>query len=190
MIYRLFTTLMVVGLLASAGSISAQTDPLGTTDTVTLVVHNPAPGKWMVSAHVWNDEELAAIDIPIKYTAGMARLIVDSVSYAGGRIDYFAQKYNPIDTANQMMHFGGFAYMGADKPPLMPGSGEVAKIYISATGDKKPGVFAVDTCFVQPNSRLMLVDKNAKSIVPVLKIVDKTAAATEEKAKEEKPKKK
>jgi len=185
---KVLKTVFAVGLILLAGNLMAQDDPLGKIDTVTLVVDNPAEGQWVISAHVWNDEEIAAIDIPIKFTAGIARLMVDSISYAGTRMEYFAQKYNPIDTAKQIMHFGGFAYMGPDKPPMAPGSGEVARVYISATGDKKPGVFAVDTTFMEPNSTLMLVDKNAKIIVPALKIINQADMEKGEK-KEEKAKK-
>jgi hypothetical protein len=176
-------TFLAAGLILLTGTAFAQNDPIGKTDTVTLIVDSPAPGTWVISANIWNDEDLAAIDIPIKYTAGITKLIVDSISFAGTRMEYFAQKYNPIDTAGQMMHFGGFAYMGPDKPPLVPGSGELARVYISAVGDKKPGVFAVDTCTMAPNSTLMLVDKAAKIIIPALKIVDKKKADKEEKKK-------
>jgi len=185
MTFMKITAFLFAGLLVLAGAVSAQEDPIGKIDTVTLVVDAPEPGKWVISASVWNDEDLAAIDIPLKYTAGITRLNIDSVSYAGTRMEFFAQKYNPIDTANQTMHFGGFAYMGPDKPPMAPGSGEVARIYISAAGEKTPGVFAVDTCFMAPNSTLMLVDKNAKIIVPFLKIMDKGDAKKEKKEKKE-----
>lgn len=186
MTFMKITASLIAGLLALAGTALAQEDAIGKTDTVTLVVDSPEPGKWVISASIWNDEDLAAIDIPIKYTAGIAPLKIDSVSYAGTRMEFFAQKYNPIDTANQTMHFGGFAYMGPDKPPMAPGSGEVARIYISAAGDKKPGVFAVDTCFMAPNSTLMLVDKNAKIIIPALKIIDKADAKKEKEKKDKK----
>jgi len=181
MTFKKITAFLFAGLLILAGAVSAQEDPLGKIDTVTLVVSSLEAGKWMISASIWNDEDLAAIDIPIKYTAGISRLKIDSISYTGTRMENFAQKYNPTDTANQTMHFGGFAYMGPDKPPMPPGSGEVARIYISAMGDKKPGVFAVDTCFMAPNSTLMLVDKNAKIIVPALKIVDNSGKKDKEK---------
>lgn len=184
MTFMKITAFLFAGLLVLAGAASAQEDPIGKTDTVTLVVDSPEPGKWVISASIWNDEDLAAIDIPIKYTAGITRLKIDSISYAGTRMETFAQKYNPIDTANQTMHFGGFAYMGPDKPPLAPGSGEIARIYISAYGDKKPEVFAVDTCFMAPNSSLMLVDKNAKIIIPALRIVDMKDSGKEKKGKE------
>lgn len=186
MSFKAITTLSIACLLLLVGTISAQNDPIGEIDTVMLVVDNPSPGNWVISAHVWNDEEIAAIDIPIKYTAGMAKLTIDSISYAGTRMEFFAQKYNPIDTARQTMHFGGFAYMGIDKPPMAPGEGEVARVYISATGDKKPGIFAVDTCYMAPNSTLMLVDKNAKIIIPALKIVDKKDLPKKEKKEKSK----
>jgi hypothetical protein len=184
---KLFASLCAVLVFVVAGSVSAQDDPLGKIDTVTLVINTLEEGKWMVSAHVWNDEELAAIDVPISYTAGMARLKIDSVSFADTRIDYFAQKYAPVDAETQTMHFGGLAYMGPDKPPLAPGSGEVARVYISVTGDKKAKTIAIDTTTVKPNNTLMLVDKNAKIIVPALKIVD--AADFEKEKKEKKAKK-
>lgn len=171
---KLFTTLLAVACLLATPVIWAQTDPIGKVDTVTLKVEALAAGKWMVSAHVWHDEALAAIDIPIKYSAGMAKLFVDSVSFKGTRMESFAQKYAPVDTAAQIMHFGGLAYMGPDKPPLAPGSGEVARIYISAKGGKEPGAFAIDTATAQPNSTLMLVDEKAKIIVPALKIMTVT----------------
>jgi hypothetical protein len=186
MFLKVSTLILIVGLLLPAGNILAQEDPVGAIDTVTLVIDEMEAGKWMISAHIWNDEELAAFDIPIKYTAGMARLNVDSVSFAGTRAEFFAQKYSPIDTANQTVHFGGFAYLGPGKPPMAPGHGEVARVYISAAGGKKPGVFAVDTCFIAPNSTLMLVDKAAKIIVPSLKIIEaKEMPKKEDKAKKE-----
>jgi hypothetical protein len=168
---KLFTTLLTAGCLLMVPAVWAQTDPIGKVDTVTLNVEALAAGKWMVSAHVWHDEPLAAIDIPIKYSAGMAKLFIDSVSFKGTRMENFAQKYSPVDTAGQVMHFGGLAYMGPDKPPLAPGSGEVARVYISAKGGKEPGAFAIDTTTAQPNSSLMLVDEKAKIIVPDLKII-------------------
>jgi hypothetical protein len=72
---------------------------------------------------------------------------------------------------------------------MAPGQGEVARVYISSTGDKKPGVFAVDTCFVPPHSTLMLVDQAAKTIIPSLKIInaeEMTEPEKEKKAKKEK----
>jgi len=175
-----FTMFVAAGLFIMAAMASAQNDPIGKVDTVTLYVSALSEGKWMISAHVWNDEELAAIDIPIKYTAGMAKLIVDSVSFVGTRCEGFEQKHSQVDTLGQKMHFGGFAYMSPNKPPLAVGKGEIGRVYISAYGDKKPGAFAVDTATVAPNSTLMLVDKNAKVIVPALKIEIKalTAAKT------------
>lgn len=165
--------LILTILIAISGTAMAQTDPVGAIDTLTLVVNKLEEGKWMVSVQLWNDEELAAMDIPLGYTAGIAKLIVDSVSYTGTRIDYFAQKYLQIDTVGQVMHFGGIAYMGPDKPPLEPGQGEVGKVYISVHDTKKPGPFAVDTAFYAPNNHLMLVNTEAKTIVPALKIETK-----------------
>ncbi len=169
-----FTKWMTLAIFVfTAGFASAQIDPVGNIDTLTLIVESLDDNKWVISANLWNDEELAAMDIPISYTAGVAKLVVDSVSYAGTRIEYFAQKYTQVDTVGQVMHFGGLAYVGPDKPPLAPGNGEVGRIYISLVGDKKPGPFAVDTALYAPNNHLILVDRDAKTIVPVVKIETK-----------------
>ncbi|MEE9442864.1 MAG: hypothetical protein V3V99_09385 [candidate division Zixibacteria bacterium] len=169
---KLLFLILALSILIS-GTSMAQSDPVGAIDTLTLVVNKIEDGKWMISVQLWNDEELAALDIPLGYTAGIAKLVVDSVSYAGTRIDYFAQKYMQADSIGQVMHFGGIAYMGPDKPPLEPGQGEIGKVYISVIGSKKPGPFAVDTAFYAPNNHLMLVDTEAKTIIPALKIETK-----------------
>lgn len=182
---KLFTIIAAAGLMIMAGTAAAQNDPIGKVDTVTLYIENLEPGKWMISAHVWNDEEIAAIDIPIRYTAGIARVKVDSVSYTGTRMQDFAVKQNPVEDTLQIMHFGGFAYMGPNKPPMPAGSGEVARIYFSAVGGRKPELFAADTTTAPPNNTLMLVDKNAKIIIPALKIIDKQPTAKPKEAEKQ-----
>jgi hypothetical protein len=165
------TVLTVAVVCLAAASASAQNDPFGKTDTLTLAVQDMGNNSWMVTGYLWHDEDLAALDVPIKYTAGIAKLMVDSVSFEGGRMDYFAMKQHQVDTTGQTMHIGGFAYLGSDKPPLAPGNGEMFKIYFSTIGDKKAGVFAVDTTFYPPASTMQLVSKDAKSIIPALKII-------------------
>ncbi|MCK5125678.1 MAG: hypothetical protein KAR42_05440 [candidate division Zixibacteria bacterium] len=165
-----FKTLLftILALSLFIGTAFAQIDSMGIADTLTLTYTNYAPSKWVIEASLWNDEEIAAFDIPIKYTAGMAKLKVDSVTYTNTRTDYFAQKYIQIDTTGQMLHFGGLAYMGTDKPPLAPGTGAIGHVYLSVWGDKEPGEFVMDTTFFAPSNKLMLVDRNAKTIVPIV----------------------
>lgn len=173
---------LTIGLCLTAGMALAQSDPLGKVDTVSLVVETIDAGKWMVTANLWNDENLAAIDIPLKYSAGVAKIGIDSVSFKGTRIDGFEQRAAQIDSVKQVMHFGGFAYIASQKPPLPAGKGEVGRIYFSVRGDKKPGPFVVDTTAYSVSSTLMLADVNAKTIVPALKIdYKKTEAAPTEK---------
>ncbi|MEZ5360159.1 MAG: hypothetical protein R3F48_15185 [Candidatus Zixiibacteriota bacterium] len=163
-------TLCMIGLTLAllCGSAFAQSDNMGVVDTLTLTVEKYAPNKWVVKADFWNDEEIAAFDIPLKYTAGMTKLTVDSVSHAGTRVDYFAQKYQQVDTTGQMMHFGGLAYIGSDKPPLAPGSGEIGRVYISTAGGANADNIVVDTVFFAPNNKMLFVDRNAKAIIPAL----------------------
>ncbi len=180
---RFAVILVLAATLALSAAGWAQNDPIGKTDTVTLVVETIQPGKWVITTSVWNDEELGGIDVPIKYTAGIATLGVDSVVFTGTRMEKFAKTYNQVDTVNQMMHFGGFPYMSPNQPPMPAGDGEMARVYISVTGDKKPSAFAVDTTTMKPNNSLMLVDKSAKIIIPAVKIVYADKQKTEEAEK-------
>ena len=180
-----FKTIVLMAIaICIAGGAFAQDDAMGKIDTLTITINNIAAGKWMISASLWNDEEIAAFDIPLKYAAGMTKLNVDSISYAGSRVDYFAQKYSQVDTTGQVLHFGGIAYVGSDKPPLAPGNGEIGKVFITVIGDKEPGPFVVDTTTFIPKTpgnstgnKLMLVDRNAKAIVPFVRIVSNTKKA-------------
>lgn len=179
---RIYTIFLAIGLILTAGIVSAQSDPIGQVDTVTLYIENLSENKWKLTAHVFNDEELAALEIPLKFTAGIAKLFVDSVSFTGSRIDFFEMKNSRVDTTSQTMKFGGIAYISPNKPPLAAGNGEVGTVYFSVRDKRKPGPFAVDTTTFPPNSTLLLVDVNAKSIVPVLKIVEvKPEAAPKKK---------
>lgn len=169
-IKRLTISIAII-IYAMSAIVAAQDDPVNETDTVTIYWKALGERQWLLSAHLWNDEDIAALDIPIQFTAGVAPLVMDSISYENTRMEGFAQKYNPVDAKKQEMHFGGMAYMGPVRKPLKPGNGEIARIYISVRGDKKPGPFAVDTTTIAPNSTLMLVDINAAIIIPAFKIV-------------------
>ncbi len=159
-----------MGVVFMAGNVLAQSDPMGAADTVTLVITELEKGRWMIAAHVFNDEELAAIDIPLKYTAGIAKVKLDSMTYDQGRIGFFAYKFDQKDSLSQTVRFGGLAYLNPNNPALEAGSGEVGRAYLSVQGGKEPGPFAADTITLPPNAVLMLVDKGATSIIPVLKI--------------------
>ena len=67
---------------------------------------------------------------------------------------------------------------------MKAGSGEMARIYFSLKGEgdeRKAGNFAVDSTTVPPANSLMLVDVNAKTIVPYLKITGAAAGKEAEK---------
>jgi hypothetical protein len=177
--------LLLAGMCLLFGSSWSQNDPVGKIDTVTIVVEPLDEDSWVITTHVWNDEELGGFGIPLKYTAGVAALNVDSVSYEGTKTKEYFELFYQVDTANQMIHFGGVTRMAAGPPPMPAGGGTMGRIFVSALGDKKPGPFAVDTVTMKPNNKLMLVDKNAKSIWPALKIVY-PEKGKEEKAKKEK----
>jgi len=162
--------IMSISLLIFTGGVIAQSDVFDAVDTVTLAVEELEKGKWVIIVSLMNDEELAAIDIPVRYTAGIAKVKLDSMTYSKGRIDFFAYKFETKDSLNQVVRFGGLAYLNPKNPPLEPGSGEIGRAYVSVHGDREPGPFGVDTITVPPNASLMLVHKNARNIIPHLKI--------------------
>ena len=129
----------------------------------------------MISVYLFNDEDIAALDIPLKYSAGVAKVTLDSISYADSRIEYFGQKYKPLENDMQTLRFGGIE-IGPKAKPLPPGNGLIGKGYLSVEKGRTVNMITVDTATVKPAATMMLSDVNAYTIIPALKIKNVSAS--------------
>jgi len=154
--------LILTGILLIFSSGLAQVDP-GIPDTLRVgTATATAYGQQVVvSVFGFNDEELAGIQVPLKYS-GVA-LRADSISYLGGRLTAADIKPVSVDTIGQKITFGA-VYFG---PYLAAGSGLLAKIFFTVKNGVAPETVVIDT-FNEPPVTLSFVDPSTVLIEPQL----------------------
>jgi len=179
---RLTFTMLIALMIIISGTAVAQQDGNGKIDTVTLVSEQISDNQWMVSVYLFNDEDIAALDIPLKYSAGVAKITLDSISYAGSRIEHFQQKYKPVENDMQTLRFGGLE-IGPKAKPLKAGDGLIGKGYLTVEKGRNVDMITVDTATAKPAATMMLSDVNAYTIIPALKIKNTKGEAKEEAKK-------
>jgi len=158
-------------LVAQAGVAADKTgDQFGKPDKITVEIAPLAtPGKWIVGVILHNDEELAAITVPLKFGRQVGQFALDSVSFSDTRVSYFALKTtNSYDTANAVL-IGLLYCLDDNRPPLEPGSGLVARLYFTQklNPDEKLTPLTIDSTFFPPYNTLELVTPGAVPIKPV-----------------------
>jgi hypothetical protein len=140
----------------------AQEDPKGKVDECTVVLNETAKADhWEVVINFTNDEPLFGLVFPLLIKSDKGRLRYDSTSFAGSRVADFAVKIPYEDTAftnkggGLKLNIGLIGSVGPEPTELQPGSGVIAKHYI--TGLDK-GIttesIVVDTTFIRPANRI------------------------------------
>jgi len=109
-----------------------------------------------------NADTINAIDLPITYT--YADLIIDSVSYVGGRLEDRFFTVVEIDAADAVCHLGGF-YFDVTKEELGPGSGLLARMYLTIPDEYPTRLIPFDTTFIRTG--LTFVTRDNVSYVPI-----------------------
>jgi hypothetical protein len=154
-------------------SVFAQSDPKGKVDKCTVVLNETAKADhWEVVINFTNDEPLFGLVFPLLITSDKGRLRYDSTSFAGSRVENFAVKIPYEDTSftntgeGLKLNVGLIGSVGPDPTELQPGSGVIARHYIS--GHDK-GVttksIVIDTTFIRPANRLTATMIDAKTNV-------------------------
>jgi hypothetical protein len=162
----LFAVLLYVVLCSSSSF--AQRDEFGKPDTCRIMVfQEEKSNQVMASVSVFNDEELAAMTLPLRYGDGKSPLRCDSIKFWDTRTMFFDMKTELIDTARQAVLIGLIADMSGQKPPMKKGDGEVAKIYFTIPKGAKFQDFYMDTTWVRPMNILKFVTPDVRSIYPV-----------------------
>ncbi|OGC94416.1 MAG: hypothetical protein A2142_07235 [candidate division Zixibacteria bacterium RBG_16_48_11] len=163
MLHRLAkTSILLISLVFLLTSPSLAQDP-GVSDTVRISSATGTPGgKVILSVTGYNDEDLAAVLIPLRFPS--SSLVAESISYIGSRLSGASIQPVFIDSTNQTLSFGG-VYFGA---PLPPGDGLFAKIYFSIKSDAVAETVVIDTLF-SPPSVLTFIDPFTNEWTPQFK---------------------
>ncbi|MBN1212351.1 MAG: hypothetical protein JXA92_07215 [candidate division Zixibacteria bacterium] len=162
----------------------AQVDSLGKTDTLYADIAKLNETTWTVTLSFVNDEPLIGMALPFRLTAGLNRIVVDSVVYGGVAVkhdkdsdilftggtsrgvDQFAYKNMRVDTAIQCVTLGLIANLGPTKNQLSAGSGPIATLFVSSLEDKPIEKLNIDTTTTHPNNSLMVIADQLQGTPP------------------------
>lgn len=111
-----------------------------------------------VKVHYYGVEEARAIVVPLTIPTGLK---VDSISYAGGMLEYIATRPVRIDNDN---HTVLFTAIPTTEPNIPAKEGLLATIHFSVGPDAISGVF--EETFVPPGNYLTYVDTASALIEP------------------------
>lgn len=168
--------LFAIGMMLLTGGLYAQVDNAGALDTMYLEPYQIDAKNWAVNVSLFNDEEILAISLPVTFSAGKTKIVADSTIFTGGRADHFRLKTARADTASQCLTIGLIWDLGVSVPPMSPGNGRIATIFISALdGSDIVEPLKIDTTTTSPSNSLQMVmpsaedpEKPAEEIVPFL----------------------
>lgn len=156
-----------VWMVFYSSSSFAQKDPFGKPDTCRIVVfQDEKSNQAMASVSVFNDEDIAAMTLPLRYGNGKSPIKCDSITFRKTRTELFDMKSKLIDTLHQTVLIGLISDMSGNKPPMKKGDGEVAKLYFTLPKGAKFQDVLIDTTWIKPFNMLKLVTPDVKGIYP------------------------
>ncbi len=174
----------------------AHTDKFGKPDTIRITVFQDDSSKQVqVKVFLYNDEEIAAITVPIKFgEAGEEPdLDLDSVIFRGTRVDYFQWQSAWLDSAENKIKIGLISAISSQVPMLKPGSGDIATMFFTIKENAKAEKIVLDTCTARPSVTLEMVHEDKKlklhTFTPVFDNTKGKIIISQEEEKEEKVKK-
>ncbi|HHI02061.1 MAG TPA: hypothetical protein ENL22_00900 [candidate division Zixibacteria bacterium] len=163
--------LFALGMMLLTGGLYAQVDNAGAVDTMYLEPYQIDAKNWAVNVSLFNDEEIIAISLPVIFSAGTTKIVADSTVFTGGRVDHFRIKTARVDTTAQCLTIGLIWDLGVSVPPMAPGTGRIATIFISALdGSDITESLKIDTTTTNPNNSLQMVMPDVKEVIPALVI--------------------
>ena len=155
LIKTMVLTLVILSVMSAAGF--AQVDFMGKTDTVFADLTKITDDSWSITINVTNDENILGLSVPLKLSGANVKVVADSASYSGGRVENFAYKGFRPDTAIQCVMLGMIANLGPSENKLAPGAGRIVTIFVSSLKGEKIEKLSVDTTTLSPDNSLMLV---------------------------------
>jgi len=157
---RIFTCLAVIICMVLTASTAMANDE-NLPDTLMLEKIQAEKGVPVaVEVSFFNDQELAALTIPLGLVGDL--YTIDSVSFAGSRVDYLKMKPITIAENKKEVVFGAIC-MTEDYIPA--GRGLMATIYLSPTASAKSELCVIDTVTIGPAS-VLFTKKSSASFIP------------------------
>lgn len=157
-----FALILFLLIAISAVDLMAQEDPFGAVDSLFVDQVSIVAGReFTINVNLWNDEELGAVTIPLKYPADKMQFI--NVSFAGGRLAYLSSRPVTVDTIAGTVLVGAIVFL---EEYIQPGNGLLYSITFKLRDNALPGeIFTLDSTFVDP-AYLLLSHSSAVNIFP------------------------
>ncbi|MCP4567917.1 MAG: hypothetical protein GY841_10095 [FCB group bacterium] len=161
MLNRMFCCLVIMLVIAAAGTSRAE-DPLEPDTIIVETVTCDAGETVIVPINFFNDEELAALTIPLTWDS--PDVILDSISFSWySRVRYIKTKPDSIDNANRTIVTGAVVVMEAF---VQPGTGLFGELYFSVPPGTPDQIVNIDTVTVPPAAYLLLAKANGTTFFP------------------------
>ncbi len=135
---------VIVALLILAAITSMAQDP-NTPDTVYVDSVKTPTSTGIVPVRFKNDEPLLGIEVTLKHNANPSVIVLDSVSFAGSRVEYLSTRYltiHPLDTAFTITAFA------LSEPYIPIGSGLFCRLHFSFSGALDSTLVTIDSTSV------------------------------------------
>jgi len=160
-------TILIISLSFFAAAAGSQELPKRSTDTLWIDSIGTHSGQAAVlEIGFANADTVNAIDLPITY--GDPAILIDSVSFAGSRIEDVLFTIVDIDTSAAICHIGAILDFLPGAHGVGPGSGLLGRIHLQIPDDYPNQTIHFDTIRLQTG--LTFVDVNDQSYVPIFEM--------------------
>ena len=101
------------------------------------IVGERSYGEFSVGVELGNSDTLAGFQLPLAFDLGDLSIACNSVSFSGRRCEHFEFLDSKIDNERHIVYIGGVNNISAEanNEPVLPGQGEMARIYFTYEGD-------------------------------------------------------
>ena len=135
--------------MAQSTFAATPTEDLGARDTLRLSEARIVIGEFRVDIQVHNDQELAAMDIPLRFGQPGDPITLDTVEWSA-RVDGWYLRHAAIDNERKTVILGLIAEIGgegAERPlaVLADGDPRVATLVFRIQGDLRPSITTFTT---------------------------------------------
>ena len=139
-------------------------------DSVLIEVRRGEAAQWTATIHLSNGKNVSALTLPLRWDSGDEAFRLDSASYAGTRVAYFAVKTFFPDTMANTILLGLISDLGRGLPPLEPGRGPIVKLHFTAPHDSA-AYLTMDTTFIRPHNILQMVTPDIRALYPEFEVI-------------------
>ena len=164
------TALLVISVAAFADQQTAEKPKVKQIkDRVEVVLHpGAAKNKAVAVVLATNVNLVRSLSLPLKFVAGPDSVWVDSVSFVDTRTANFGIKnYKFYPKRSAVMILTMSLYKDKKYNDLQPGTGEVARIYLSAKGKFPTDSLRVGPVTLPPDNKLMFVTDALAAVEPL-----------------------